>query len=273
MKIFDFNIHLPSCLKDNPHLLSDETCLDPEELAANYEIHLSSLKSNVNAANFMLLNPELFFDHDLCAFMNRVTNDFPGSTFTSLFNFRRKDVVDALDSAADQGVRGLKFHSYFQKITDEDFSAALALARRAQAHGMFVCVDTSFGTSGMYRYDNMKLACLLADELTCPIILLHSGGLRVLEAMLLAEEKPHVFLETSFSIDYYKGSTIDQDLGFAYRKIGAGRILFGSDFPYMNMTSSLDSCLDLMKRIGFSTASIESIMYRNVTDLVSYPKL
>ena len=201
--------------------------------------------------------------------MDRVRRDLPGSTFTALIDFRREDAVSAVDSAATQGVRGLKFHSYFQRIAAEDFPAALALARRAQERRMFVCVDTSYGTSGMYRFDNLRLACLLADALTCPIILLHSGGLRVFEAMLLAEEHPHVFLETSFSLDYYRGSTVEEDLRWVYRKLGPQRLLYGSDHPYVGLANSAHDQQIFLGNCGFSQKDLALIMHDNALSLIA----
>ena len=269
MKTFDFNIHFSALgAVARPHLTSDETRMQPDDLAACYALQRAGIKDAVDAANFMLFNQALFFGAGAADFMDRVRRDLPGSTFTALIDFRREDAVSAVDSAATQGVRGLKFHSYFQRIAAEDFPAALALARRAQERRMFVCVDTSYGTSGMYRFDNLRLACLLADALTCPIILLHSGGLRVFEAMLLAEEHPHVFLETSFSLDYYRGSTVEEDLRWVYRKLGPHRLVYGSDHPYIDLAQAAQDCRRTLEKIGFDEVAVEAVMWQNATALV-----
>ena len=39
----------------------------------------------------------------------------------------------------------------------------------------------------MYKFDNLKLVSEVVAVQTVPIVILHSGGLRVLEAMALAE--------------------------------------------------------------------------------------
>jgi len=270
MKTFDFNIHFSALgAVDRPHLTSDETRMGPDDLAACYALQRADIRNAVDAANFMLFNQELFFGAGAADFMDGVRSDLPGSTFTALIDFRREDAVSAMDSAAAQGVRGLKFHSYFQRIAAEDFPAALALARCAQERGMFVCVDTSYGTSGMYRFDNLRLACLLADALTCPIVLLHSGGLRVFEAMLLAEEHSHVFLETSFSLDYYRGSSVEQDLRWVYRKLGPQRLLYGSDHPYVGLAESADDQWEFFEHCGFSEADRSLVMHDNAHALLA----
>lgn len=269
MNVFDCNIHFSALgAVDRPHLTSDETRMGPDDLEACYEAQGPAIKKAVRAANFMLFNQELFFGDGLPGFMDRVRRDLPGSAFTALIDFRRKDAPEAVALAASQGVRGLKFHSYFQRIAVEDFPAALAAARCAQAAGLFVCVDTSYGTSGMYRYDNLRLACLLAESLTCPIVLLHSGGLRVFEAMLLAEEHDHVFLETSFSPHYYRGSTVEENFRWAYRKLGAHRLLYGSDYPYLGLEESVREMRLFLEQSGFSEKDLAAVMLDNARSLV-----
>ncbi|CCH48597.1 amidohydrolase family protein [Pseudodesulfovibrio piezophilus] len=270
MNIFDFNIHFTNkenC--KNPHVESDETRMQPSDLMMCYDSFREDLCAHTSGANFMLFNQSLFFDKDLRTFFHKVREDLPASHFSALIDFRHEDAEGAVDNAAMQGVRSLKFHSYFQRISEVDFEAALRVAKRAESLDMFVCVDTSYGTSGMYAFDNLKLACLLADELSCPILLLHSGGLRALEAMLLAEEKQNVFLETSFSLAYYAGSRVQDDLEFAYKKLGPEKLIYGSDYPYVDFSSSLEVLTNLAKACRFSDAEIEKVAWENSIKLFS----
>ena len=271
MEVFDFNIHFTRFGNvEMPHLLSDETRMGVSDLTDSLTENMRLFQSVFKEANFMLFNQKVFFNNDnLHAFMAKVKNEFPASCFTALLDFRHKNALEAVDNAMEQGVAGIKFHSYFQRIGTEDFPAVLRTAKRAQEKNAFICVDTSYGTSGMYRFDNMKLACLLADELTCPIILLHSGGLRVMEAMLLAEEKRNIFLESSFTLPFYKGSTIEQDIVFAYYKLGASRLLYGSDHPYVNIEQSIQIVMEYLEECGFSEQQVHDVMYGNAMKLLA----
>jgi predicted TIM-barrel fold metal-dependent hydrolase len=121
----------------------------------------------------------------------------------------------------------------------------------------------------MYKYDNLKLVCAVADQVNnTPILVLHSGGNRVLEAMLIAAEKQNVFLETSFSLSYYKGSSVENDIAFAYKKIGVERVLYGSDFPYVSIQESINVHHQFLEKHSFSTNDIEKIMFKNAQSLV-----
>ena len=274
MRIFDFNMHFTKLgAVENPHMVSDETRMRYKDLTYCFEEHIDLFKENVTAGNFMLFNQNIFaLEKDVAPFFKQVRQTLPGSCFTALFDFRRPDISKILDKAADQGLSGLKFHSYFQKITETDYTAALAIARQAEKRGMFICIDTSFGTSGMYRYDNMKFACAVADEVSCPVILLHSGGLRALEAMLLAQEKSHVYLETSFSLHFYKGSTIEKDILFAYKKLGPGKLIYASDYPYVGLEESLSTAAAGFEKCGFSDKNMADIFYYNAQKLLQNPQ-
>ena len=133
-----------------------------------------------------------------------------------------------------------------------------------------ICIDTSYGTSKMYAHDNLKLACHIADHITkVPIVLLHIGGARVFEAMLLAHEKQNVMLESSFSLGYYEGSSIWQDAAFAFRKIGLERVMYGSDYPYVSMQESMRVHNDFYAQFGFTEAEIELMLHDNAIEMLA----
>jgi predicted TIM-barrel fold metal-dependent hydrolase len=156
------------------------------------------------------------------------------------------------------------FQSYLQKITPADYPEILRVAQFVSARKGLICVDTSYGTSRMYAYDNLKLAAFISEMITAtPIILIHAGGLRILEAMLLADLQPNIYLETSFSVDYYRGSSVAQDFAFAFRKLGAERILYGSDFPYVDPTQAATQMQEYLDQHGFTLAEQAAIMGDN----------
>lgn len=269
MRIYDFNIHLSfQARKDPGGTAADESTLGADDLCRCYDECAPELKAHVSSANFMLFNQDLFSGAGPRAFLDRVGRDFKDRSITALVDFRRGDVCRYIDAACGAGVDGIKFHSYVQTITDGDFPAVVAAARYAAQKGLFICIDASYGSSKMYRCDNLKLAACIADSVTAaPVILLHSGGIRVLEAMLLAAEKKNVMLETSFSLPYLVGSSVEQDFAFAYRKIGCERIIYGSDYPYVPLERSVALMRAFCEKFSFSARDVEQVMYHNAMRL------
>ncbi len=261
--MFDCNIHLPCGRDELDDRWCDEGSMGQRELLSCFEHHLPTLKEKIDAGNFMLFN-EALSPFEASVFTSVVREAFPDSRFTVLGNIHNHAEVERLESIQKAGVDAVKFHCYFQKISESDFPAVLTLAKKAQSLNMPIFIDTSYGSIDMYRYDNLKLAAFLLEEITVvPLVLLHSGGARVLEAFLLADACPNVYLETSFSLPYYLGASVEQDLAFSYKKISE-RVIYGSDFPYVDMDTSLSKFLTFSKNWGFSDSQVEGFLNTNV---------
>ena len=189
-------------------------------------------------------------------------------------DLRRPDAVDRLEAAHSYGVRSLKFHPYLQRITARDYDSCRTLARWAASHGMFLLVCCSYGTRALGRHSGVRLAARLSEEVSAPIVMSHAGGAQVLDAMLAAEEGTNLFLETSFSLPYYLGSSVETDFAFAMRKLGTERWMFGSDAPYFGggvdgVAGAIDLTVDFMERHGFSAGDVENVLYRTAASVLA----
>ena len=274
MAVFDFNVHLvgdPAA--DTPGRLRDEGGLSVSGLHECYQRHREALRSSMEALNVMLFNQAIpFEDQPLSAWTAGVRRDFPDAVFTQLLDFRRPGIAGALDRLTASGIGGVKFHSYVQQIADADIPAALRAARAAAERGAFLCIDASYGTTRLYDHDNLKLAAAIVREVrTVPIVILHSGGARRWEAMLLAEHNPNVLLETSFTLPYYEGSAILDDLAFIYRKIGVDRVLYASDFPYVALDASLACMQRFLETYEFSSVERAAMLGGNARRVFGQP--
>jgi len=269
MKIFDFNLHLPLALNDSvEQSLETELMHDGQSLYKAFSQHKDKIEGYVNGANIMLFSADALLDNAEPSFIESVSNLFDHFTMTVMLDFRSKEAYSALDALSKKNISAIKFHSYFQKITDSDFPDVLRLSEYAQSLGISVAVCTSYGTSNMYLFDGMHLACYLSNAITrVPLILLHSGGAKAIDAMLLAAEKKNVYLESSFSLNYYQGSTIEKDLAFSYRKIGVDRILYGSDYPYVSMEDSIRVAQEFFLSNHYSEVEMEKIFFLNAMNL------
>lgn len=266
MKIFDFNIHLPYLLdKDVNRVIQNDMALDTEGLRHGFATHSNVIES-VTKCNILLFNTKLFEAQiPLTDFFKT-----PNTVFTALVDFRRPDLLNYLEAALASGIKAIMFNSYLQCISDADFLLVHKACKFAEEHGLIICIDGSFGTSKMYAYDNVRLACFIADLITdTPIIIVHSGGKRILDMMALALDKANVWLDTSFSLPFYIGSSLETDFAFAYKKIGTDRIVFGSDHPYMDFKITQQIHLDFFSRHAFNDNQIENIMYDNAARILT----
>ena len=257
--MFDFNIHLPCGGDALTERLCDEGSMSGYELSKCFNYYLPAMEGCIDSANFMLFNESLSTD-DASSFSSLVRSHFKSARFTILGDIHADDSAEKLSSLKESGVDAVKFHCYFQSIRESDFPKVMHLAKTAVELNMPIFIDASYGSTGMYCYDNLKLAAYVLEEIkTVPVVLLHSGGARAMEAFLLADACPNVFLDTSFSVPYYLGSSIETDLAFAYKKVGSERVIYGSDFPYISFEESLSKTKLFFERNKFSESDCETI--------------
>ncbi len=215
----------------------------------------------VRRALVVILNPDFFRDGANARSLAEVRRAHPGLfEFAALLDFRAKDAGDLVCQAAKAGVRSLKFHPYRQKIAAEDLSRAVDLAVVAQRLGLYPTVCCSYGTKELGRHSGVALAALLAGRLKGPIVMAHAGGAKLMDAMLVAADSPNVFLDTSFSLDYYLGSSLEGDMAFAMRKLGASRWMFGSDAPFFPQKTSIRQILEFFRKHRFRAREAEEIL-------------
>lgn len=182
-----------------------------------------------------------------------------------LADFRDRDGLDRLRQLSQCGVRSITFHPYLQDLSREAWPAALAYAREAAHLGMFICVCTAYGSRNIYHIEVLPFATAVAETVDCPVVFAHCGGAKVIDAMLVADAYSNVFLETSFSLSYWLGGSVEIDMAYAMRKLGVGRWLFGSDAPFVPMAQALDDHFRFFGRHGFGDVDIEAIMGGNAS--------
>lgn len=267
MKVFDFNIHLPFIVDDDVNIvISQDMSLNVEGIRLGLDHHKYVLR-HCEGANFLLFNTNLF-DNDVSPFFKEVNSSLKIKKYTALIDFRRTDIHDYLDSLVKCGVNAVMLNSYLQKIQDHEFELILKVFQYAESLGLIICIDGSYGTSKMYKYDNLKLACFIADSIhKVPIVIVHSGGCRLLEAMLLSLDKSNVWLDTSFSLPYYENSSIELDFAYALKKMSCNQIVFGSDHPYMEFNETLEKHRNFFEKYRFKDSEIEKILYSNALNL------
>ena len=69
-------------------------------------------------------------------------------------------------------------------------------------------------------------------------VLLHGGGAHLLQLAEAIRACPNVFLDISYTIQRYRGSSVEMDLKYLFQ-IFDRRMIFGSDFPEVSIPDAL----------------------------------
>ncbi|MGH6955025.1 MAG: amidohydrolase family protein [Alphaproteobacteria bacterium] len=181
-------------------------------------------------------------------------------SFAYLADFRAPGCRERVERAAALGLRAVTFHPYLQRIESSEYARVSEIALAAGARGLIVAINAAYGSRMIYRVRPLELAVALLEAGAGPVVLLHGGGAKVLEALLIAEAYPGVYLETSFSLSYWLGSRVEADFAFALSKLGPERCLFGSDAPFCDRGAAVADHLRFFERHGFDARAIERIM-------------
>lgn len=178
--------------------------------------------------------------------------------------------LQTLDFAVQElRLKGLKLHPRFQGIRDCHLDLLTNLARRASHLDIPILYDAFFYGAASYSVNILKVIAHISQVVPqAKIIIAHMGGLKVLEATLMAKENRNILLDVSFSPLYFEGSSVETDLCFAMKKLGAGRLLYGSDFPHMEMGPSVTKIHSLMDKAGFSAGEQDRVMGENAMELL-----
>ena len=96
-----------------------------------------------------------------------------------------------------------------------------------------------------------------------PFIIAHSGGIKVLEYFMHLRKLPNVYFDLSFSLSYLQHASVYQDFLTLMKFGDKQRILFGTDFPFINAKDQLEVCLDMAKKTHISVAELNNILYAN----------
>lgn len=178
-------------------------------------------------------------------------------------------LAELSQAVREWGLKGLKLHPRLQKMNDSHSDLVVELTRLAADLKVPVLMDAFFYGAAGYGLDVLRLIARLSQDVPqARIIIAHMGGFKVLEATLMAKENPNLYMDLSFSPLYFEGSSVEQDIAFAMKKLGPDRLLFGSDFPHMDMAKSIAKVRELMDRVGFNDAEQARVMGENARELL-----
>jgi predicted TIM-barrel fold metal-dependent hydrolase len=174
---------------------------------------------------------------------------------------------------AEHGVRGLKLHPRRQGLTAADFPVIRALADKAAQFGLPVLVDSFPYGKGALRDGTLELIATLADAVPrARLIIAHMGGVRILEALVVARTSYSIYLDLSLIYSVYRGSHIESDIFYAIRRIGADRCLYGSDYPDVGLTRAYEDMRDALETRGFSEDDRRRIFGGTAAELLGIRK-
>jgi uncharacterized protein len=263
MRLIDSNIHLPPAPSLEHEI--DLTVFDIHESLKKIRHQMQN--EDYIGGNIMILDTSFLRQND-ATLINELK--LLGLRSTVMVNPLDEDAYDCVDIAFKMGVGGIKFHPYILGLTDDHFPITSALAKYISQREMWIAVDCSYGTKNLYTVSGVRLVNILSDVVKTPIIALHGGGKLVLDIMSIAMEAKQIYIDLSFSIPFWLGSSVETDFAFAIKKIGSDRFMYGSDYPYIGFDQASESVVKFLDNHGVSKLSIDDVMFGTAAKVFNY---
>jgi predicted TIM-barrel fold metal-dependent hydrolase len=138
---------------------------------------------------------------------------------------------------ADMGLQGIKMHQRWQnvRLDSPEIDALVGAAARRSLPITFCgyqrsrTKDLLLNDLAPYNYD-----ALAKRHPDAKIIIAHLGGHRALDAYTVAISNPNVYLDASYSLHKFRGTSVYTDFVYILEHLDR-KVLFGSDFPEVSL--------------------------------------
>jgi len=250
--IFDSNFH--------PALISEKSKNALPELKKDCEVN--------NVRWLMLNQPEKEFNQSDLLKLTDV-NIYPIYTIGGIDNQSSTEILNQVAFAKNNGFKGIKIHPNSGQFTLTHPIITDIILSASQANlPVFICTYFYNSFNGSYKNNISSLIQLLENTSEANVMLLHSGGVHLLEFIEIARAFKNVTLDLSFTLNKYRGSSIDNDIAFAFNTFDQ-RIVIGSDHPDFSL-SQLRSAFEYFSQ-NIDTKKLENIAWKNMHRFLNIP--
>jgi predicted TIM-barrel fold metal-dependent hydrolase len=246
-----------SCIDVHLHL-DEQRYKDPLSAAKALSLELEA--SNIELG--LLLN---LFQNTWSrqAYANAVTTFKNLKYFINVHPFENNNTSVFDGFFEDKNCVGLKLHPRLDGYP-VDSTHTINLVRHVGKRGGLVLVDAfADGLGIMNGFDPVAYGRLAQACPDTKIIFAHMGGHRV-----IAKRFPNFYLDVSYSLLYFRGSSVTTDIVYAIKSMKAKKILYGSDYPDRDIATSLNESLQVFREGGLSEQYIQQILYSNSVELL-----
>lgn len=244
----------------------------PNGFGSKYDASVASLiqairQSPVDKAVVLPIAPEISNE-----FVVAACREYPDELigFASVDPRLGKKAVEKLEEEVTSfGLKGLKLHPRRQGFGYRHLPDIVPVVRQAASLNIPVVIDAF-----LYGQDFLKDNVLdLINDLAIAvpkamIIMAHMGGHRVFDAFMIARANKNIYLDISYTLLYYRHSSIEKDIGFIIKKMGAERIVYGSDHPEMPLKSTFDESLRILGQFNLTSNELDNILGKNISNLL-----
>ncbi|MFC1963391.1 amidohydrolase family protein [Chloroflexota bacterium] len=244
---------------------------DPKGYGERYDASLDTLielldKSPIDRAVLIPIYPKVSN-----AFIGKACSKHPDKFigFASVDPLEGKESIEMLERDVSQyNLKGLKLHPRLQNFSLDD-SSIIPLLQKASDLNLPIIIDAFPNGAGLQKSFPLSIDRLAIAIPKAKIIIGHFGGYKLWDALFVAKAHENIFVDLSYTLLYFQGSSLEADLAFAIKKLGSHRCIYGSDHPEMEINKTLDASLEILKRYQLSSQDMENILGGTISSVLS----
>ncbi len=100
------------------------------------------------------------------------------------------------------------------------------------------------------------------------IIASHMGGIYLLEMLLVAKRCPNLFLNIAYTLLYFRGSSITEDIIYVINSLKSKKIFYGSDYPDREFKDTIVLTKNEFKKYNLSKIYQKNVLYNNAKNFL-----
>ncbi len=245
---------------------------DPHGFGSHKDASVETLVANLRSAGIdkavvLAIEPDMGN-----AYVSKKCAEYPQLIgFVSLDPLSPTSVEETLRTYVGGGsMHGVKLHPRRQGFGIDHLHQVIKLVEQAAAYRVPVLFDAFPYGDTYYKIQEVRLIHEVAQAVPqADIIMAHAGGIHVMDALMVVKGNRNVVVDVSFTPFWFAGSNIYSDLVFMLRKLGANRILHGSDSPEVLPEQALEDTLSLCNQCGFSESDKSLVLSGNIQRILS----
>jgi predicted TIM-barrel fold metal-dependent hydrolase len=172
------------------------------------------------------------------------------------FNPHYRDSAARIDDYVARGARGIKLHPQHEAFAINDRTLVHPLMEAAEPHGLAVV----FHTDGAWAMLPGLLWDLALDFPGLNFVAGHSGHVGYdVEAVAAARRVPNLWLDMT-------GLWGPERVTMAVRTVGADRVLYGSDAPYVDAAAEIEK---ILRFAGLNDDELRAVLGENACSLLA----
>ncbi|MFQ5647447.1 MAG: amidohydrolase family protein [bacterium] len=175
-----------------------------------------------------------------------------------------KNSLKELHNLHMQRATGLKLHPRLDGyLIDSD--TTITLVKEAGQLDMPVMIDCFPDGKNLSRGNTPETFARLAEQAPDTRIAIgHAGGHRILDALMVAKYYKNLYLDLSYTLLYYRNSTVTENIAYTIKCSRAQRIFWGSDYPDRPYERTVSLTKKEFERMDLSTTTLQQIETNNV---------